>query len=567
MKLIKTLPLRFNNLPYRKKLLITHSLVLVVPIIVLGFYSFYQSRKMLINSKLTDIDYYFSRASAGLNEAIENSENVIDKIKNNPTMSSVLNYESEKSSEIMHDAETVLSPFIYNAKQNYRYIREVTFYSATARPAFRSIIRPRSEFNISEFRKSNNGDFNWFYNEKMIILSRAIVMADEYKGDLTIQINPQRLLETTASPNFFNYNIALFSEDGGCIYSSILPKDKALIKDINEVFGTEENTKFGGKDFLIKSIKLENGFVLTAFVNQGTFLVGIKSILITTLIFLLICLFFSTLLALAFSNTLTKRITVLNNEINRVKTGDLDISVHSDYSDEIGNLTNNFDNMIRHINRLIEDIRESEHIQKKAELKALQAQIKPHFLYNVLQAVNWNAIDKGDTETSLIVVNLSNFYRAVLNKGDDDISVEKELKIVEYYINVEKAIYGDIFKVAYNIDEGIKNCLAIPLILQPLVENAIEHGIRSLAEPHGEIAVSAYAEGETLVFTVSDNGAGIPPQKTDTILTKATSGYGLKNINERIKLRFGEEYGLRLTSPRSPTVFTITLPLIPLEPQ
>lgn len=514
MKLIKTLPLRFNNLPYRKKLLITHSLVLVVPIIVLGFYSFYQSRKMLINSKLTDIDYYFSRVSAGLNEAIENSENVIDKIKNNPTMSGVLNYEPDKSYEIMRDAETVLSPFIYNAKQNYRYIREITFYSATARPAFRSIIRPRSEFNISEFRKSNNGDFNWFYNEKMIILSRAIVMEDEYKGDLTIQI-----------------------------------------------------TKFGGKDFLIKSIKLENGFVLTAFVNQGTFLVGIKSILITTLIFLLICLFFSTLLALAFSNTLTKRITLLNNEINRVKTGDLDISVHSDYSDEIGNLTNNFDNMIRHINRLIEDIRESEHIQKKAELKALQAQIKPHFLYNVLQAVNWNAIDKGDTETSLIVVNLSNFYRAVLNKGDDDISVEKELKIVEYYINVEKAIYGDIFKVVYNIDEDIKNCLAIPLILQPLVENAIKHGIRSLAEPHGEIAVSAYAEGGTLVFTVSDNGAGIPPQKTDTILTKATSGYGLKNINERIKLRFGEEYGLRLTSPRSPTVFTITLPLIPLEPQ
>lgn len=567
MKLIKTLPLRFNNLPYRKKLLITHSLVLVVPIIVLGFYSFYQSRKMLINSKLTDIDYYFSRVSAGLNEAIENSENVIDKIKNNPTMSGVLNYEPDKSDEIMRDAETVLSPFIYNAKQNYRYIREITFYSATARPAFRSIIRPRSEFNISEFRKSNNGDFNWFYNEKMIILSRAIVMEDEYKGDLTIQINPQKLLESTASPNFFNYNIALFSEDGGCIYSSILPKDKALIKDINEVFGTEENTKFGGKDFLIKSIKLENGFVLTAFVNQGTFLVGIKSILITTLIFLLICLFFSTLLALAFSNTLTKRITLLNNEINRVKTGDLDISVHSDYSDEIGNLTNNFDNMIRHINRLTEDIRESEHIQKKAELKALQAQIKPHFLYNVLQAVNWNAIDKGDTETSLIVVNLSNFYRAVLNKGDDDISVEKELKIVEYYINVEKAIYGDIFKVVYNIDEDIKNCLAIPLILQPLVENAIEHGIRSLAEPHGEIAVSAYAEGGTLVFTVSDNGAGIPPQKTDTILTKATSGYGLKNINERIKLRFGEEYGLRLTSPRSPTVFTITLPLIPLEPQ
>lgn len=159
MKLIKTLPLRFNNLPYRKKLLITHSLVLVVPIIVLGFYSFYQSRKMLINSKLTDIDYYFSRVSAGLNEAIENSENVIDKIKNNPTMSGVLNYEPDKSDEIMRDAETVLSPFIYNAKQNYRYIREITFYSATARPRSGALFARARSLTFLNFGKANNGDF------------------------------------------------------------------------------------------------------------------------------------------------------------------------------------------------------------------------------------------------------------------------------------------------------------------------------------------------------------------------------------------------------------------------
>lgn len=569
MKLVKKIFRCFNNLPYRKKLLITHSSVLAIPIIVLGLYSFFQARQMLIDSKLTDIDYYFSRASAELNQAIEDSVGILNEIRNDTTMSRIIKYSvnsKEEAEELNRDTETVLSPYIYNAKTNHPYIREITFYYADERPAFRSLIRPISELNNTNFPKNDKSDYKWFYNGKMIILSRPIVADGVYKGDLTIQINPQKLLETTASPDFFNYNIAMFSKDGDCFYSRILPEDKDISQYMSNIFKANNRIELEGKNFLVKSITLQNGMLLTAFVNSSTFLVGIQSILVTTLVFLLICLALSTLLTVTFSSTLTKRITVLNSEINRVKSGDLNVSIHSDYSDEIGNLTNNFDNMIRHINRLIEDIRESERIQKKAELKALQAQIKPHFLYNVLQAINWNAIDKGDTETSLIVVNLSNFYRAVLNKGDDDISVEKELKIVEYYINVEKAIYGDIFEVSFDIDPNVNNCLAIPLILQPLVENAIEHGIRSLIEPHGEIKISAYADGDILVFTVSDNGAGIPKEKTDTILTKNTSGYGLKNINERIKLRFGEKYGLELTSSENPTAFTITLPLLPFNP-
>lgn len=569
MKLVRRVLSGFNNLPYRKKLLITHSFVLAIPIIVLGLYSFFQARGMLIDSKLNDINYYFSRASAELNQTVEDSEAILSEIRTDPTMNKILRYAvttEQEAEELARDTEAVLSPYIYNVKSNHPYIREITFYSAIERPAFRSIIRPHSEFNTANFPENGTSPNRWFYNGKMIILSRAIVAEDGYKGDLTVQINPQKLLETTASPDFFNYNIVMFSRDGDCIYSRILPEDRDMAENIGDIFTAGKSAVLNGKNFLIKSITLENGLVLTAFVNSSTFLVGIQSILVTTLVFLLICLALSTLLAVTFSSTLTKRITVLNREINRVKSGDLNVSIHSDYSDEIGNLTNNFDNMIRHINRLIEDIRESEHIQKKAELKALQAQIKPHFLYNVLQAINWNAIDKGDTETSLIVVNLSNFYRAVLNKGDDDISVEKELKIVEYYINVEKAIYGDIFEVSFDVDPKVKPCLAIPLILQPLVENAIEHGIRSLPQPHGEIKISAHADGDTLLFTVSDNGAGVPPEKTDTILTKNTSGYGLKNINERIQLRFGEEYGLYLASAQNPTVFTITLPLLPFKP-
>ena len=176
-------------------------------------------------------------------------------------MSGVLNYEPDKSDEIMRDAETVLSPLYLQRKAKLPLHTRGNLLSRHGAPGVQGIIRPRSGLTFLNFGKVITVILTGFTMKKMIILSRAIVMEDEYKGDLTIQINPQKLLESTASPNFFNYNIALFLRDGGCIYSSILPKDKGALGH-NRVFGTEENTKFGVKDFLIKSIKLENGLCL-----------------------------------------------------------------------------------------------------------------------------------------------------------------------------------------------------------------------------------------------------------------------------------------------------------------
>ncbi len=378
---------------------------------------------------------------------------------------------------------------------------------------------------------------------------------------MTIQVNPKKLLAATASPELFNYNILMLAPDAGCIYKHLPTDDEKLLSVIEKYKTADEIEQQLKNKYLVESAELNNGFHLMVFTNKDTLLKGTESILWTTLFIVLICLVFSIILINALSSTLTKRIKNLNQKIEKVKSGDFDIEIQSEYNDEIGDLTNNFYDMSEQIKLLIADIYESQRLQQKAELKALQSQIKPHFLYNTLQAVNWNSIEHEDYNTSSIVVNLSNFYRGVLNKGDDDISVNDEVKITEYYLNIENLIYNNLFKVTYDISPSVLHYKIIPLILQPLVENAIEHGFRKTNVENAEIKISAFTENGNLVFTVSDNGLGIEEYKRNIILTQETKGYGIKNINDRIKLKFGEEYGIHITSYQNPTEFKVVLPI------
>lgn len=574
MKVFKKLSTKFNNLPYKYKLLITSLAVSIIPILILGFFSFFQSRNLLSSSKVNDINYYFSKVAASLNEKIDSSEKNLDVIFNEPQMWNVFKYtEDAAEKEAMLDTvKTVVEPYVYDIKSNNRYIQDITYYTNGFCPTYHSIVRDISEY--SKFGiKWRNGDpyrYQWHYSAKRIIISRSLVAVDTDKnthhlGYLCILINPTTLLNTTASPEIFNYNIALFSPEKECVYSHVKSQEENEKLMLKAAYAEKDVISFGSDRYLVKNEVLDNGFTLCIYANEREVIDGINSILLTTVAISLICLICVFVFCFAFSNTLTRRISLLNHKIDQVRSGNMDIVVHSEYTDEIGFLTNNFSDMIHQINDLIQNVYESKLTQQKAELRALQSQIKPHFLYNTLQAVNWNAINRNDYETSEIVVNLSNFYRAVLNKGEDDISVDDELKIIKYYLKIEQKILGGLFSVDYDIDPEILGYRTPLLILQPIVENAIEHGIRKSRVKPGEITIKAGIENGLLTFSISDNGTGIDQDKIDTILTKQSGSYGLKNVNERIQLKFGNEYGIKVTSRCNPTTFTVTMPLIPFE--
>jgi len=206
-----------------------------------------------------------------------------------------------------------------------------------------------------------------------------------------------------------------------------------------------------------------------------------------------------------------------------------------------------------------------------AELKALQAQINPHFLYNTLDLINWGAMDYGAVEVAEIAKNLGQFYRLSLNHGRSAISIADELKHVEAYVNIENVHFDGAIHLFINLSDTIKQYACLNIILQPLVENAIIHGIGEYSDINEcNIEINGALINNDIIFTIIDDGKGIDEDKIPEILedynSNANNGYGVKNINFRIKLCYGDRYGISYKSEAgSGTQVQLVIPALTLE--
>ncbi len=183
-------------------------------------------------------------------------------------------------------------------------------------------------------------------------------------------------------------------------------------------------------------------------------------------------------------------------------------------------------------------------------MQALQAQINPHFLYNSLSIINWKAIEAGNDEISQVTLALSTYYRTSLNKGETMTIAANELRNIEAYLHIQLVMHDDSFQVEKQVEEKILSCSVPKLILQPLVENAIEHGLDVSEKEEKKLKISALLEGGDLVFFVEDNGAGMEEEQAESMLTYQSKGYGMRNVHDRIRLLYGEESGLKIYSKK-----------------
>ena len=208
--------------------------------------------------------------------------------------------------------------------------------------------------------------------------------------------------------------------------------------------------------------------------------------------------------------------------------------------------------MTHKINILIENIKDEKEKQRIAELNALSAQINPHFIYNTLDSISWILLMKNDTETYKIIYALANFFRIALHGGMKDITVEKELTHLKSYLVIQNMRFPDKFTVTYDISDDIMQLKMEKIILQPLVENAIKHGFDNMPEG-GKISVKGFlTEDKDIKFIITDNGCGMDfdPVSMPAKPRKGGSGYGISNINKRLKLACGEKYGLKFISQK-----------------
>ena len=236
-------------------------------------------------------------------------------------------------------------------------------------------------------------------------------------------------------------------------------------------------------------------------------------------------------------------------------------------SEEIQHLGRTIRSMVEQMRKLMDDVLREQEEKRKSELDALQSQINPHFLYNTLDSIIWMVESEQYEDAISMVTALANLFRISLSQGRTIITIAEEFQHARNYINIQKMRYRNKFQVTFDLDPAIEKYLTIKLIVQPLLENAIYYGMESM-DGEGEILVQGFAnEGEILIHVI-DNGIGMPPEQMKQLLTngsykrKRGSGIGLKNVDQRIKLYFGEEYGLEIRSePDVGTRITIHLPM------
>lgn len=281
-------------------------------------------------------------------------------------------------------------------------------------------------------------------------------------------------------------------------------------------------------------------------------------------------LFLMSLVNSYISSRITTPIRKLELSVNEIEKGNLNAKVDAEGSYEIRHLGQSVQNMAKQIQVLMADIVSEHEKKRKQEFDTLQSQINPHFLYNTLDIIVWMIENEQKAEAVKVVTALARFFRISLSKGKSIITVHDELEHVRNYLMIQHMRFKN--KFSYYIDAA-DDCLelaSLKLMLQPLVENAIYHGMEFM-DGDGEITLKVWKEGEDLYFTVRDNGLGMTREQVESLFSdsilvtsKKGSGIGVKNVNERIKLYFGEEYGLRIDSePDEGTEITIHLPAVP----
>jgi len=282
---------------------------------------------------------------------------------------------------------------------------------------------------------------------------------------------------------------------------------------------------------------------------------------------LLFVIAFGIAAALFISAKISQPIKRLEHQMNRIENGDFDIEgLEVKGEDEVKRLTKAFNLMIARIKQLMNEIIGEQEAKRRSEFKALQAQINPHFLYNTLDSIIWMNESRNYKGVTEMVAALAKFFRISISKGNEIITVGDEIEHARSYLVIQKIRYKNKFDFSIEAAPEVLGHKTLKLILQPIIENAIYHGINSIQEK-GEIAISVYVEEGNIVYRVADNGYGIKPELLKGILNREpsfdhASGVGLKNVNERVKLSYGSEYGIEIQSEEEiGTTVYIKIPL------
>lgn len=595
---------KYTSLKIKDRTLLSVSIVVFGTVLVMAgvFLLFYNhsleednanyAGKQLENVS-NSLDTYFDEISSVANEANYNYylQNFLLEEKgnearyNNPSNKKVMqNYEmsSKLFDSSLHNHSDISSIMLWGKKTLLLYKSIYTYYPIvqdySKLPWYQEAYETPMHSVITGPQKH---DFLAGNTEQTISLSRMLQSYEDggFLGVILIDLNLNGIKKICASVSFNNQDdLCILNKQGELVYLQKGGKDYCNLgrEEIRSQLAArveqEEGSffeKLGGREYQVVSSGLERaGWTIISLTPASALKRPMKAaagflLAGTAIILLFLILVLNHILA-----RIINPIVVLKDRMNQVDQGNLDIAVEVPGKDEVGMLSKSFNKMLVRIRNLMDQVVAEQEDKRKYELQALQAQINPHFLYNTLDSIIWMA-EMGDHNVVPMTEALAKLFRISLNKGNEMIKVEDEMEHVRNYLIIQSMRYLNKFTYTIAVDDDVRYCKTIKLIVQPVVENAIYHGIKK-KKGKGSIQIAAFRNEERLFITVTDDGIGMDEETCEQILQEDSrsgsttgSGIGVKNVNERIQLYFGREYGLQFESePGKGTTVTLTLPIL-----
>lgn len=583
---------RFASLKFK---LIAYFIVLsLVPIIILGFISYGILNRILEERVSTaSMNIALSKINS-FDISCKNKEAILANLNNSSATQQYIKFRNQKDEERLNEGYDntllLLGSELDSVINNGDVISSVSFLW---NDGYYPMIRGVSFFDYtSDYRKSKiyldtiDSTYKtvWEFvdnteKERYICITKPIV--NVYRGDiegiamLTLFVGYMDDMFSTTRLESGERNIVIDKRGNVVFDSSNQAIDNIYDKDlVDRLVYNNGHFKYllNGENYNITYVTSEvTGWRLINFIPFKNISRDIMKLSQTALFVNLICIFYAIIVSIFVHSRIYKPIRMITKSIKRFGEGELDVTLPNTRKDEIGLLIRCFNNMTVRIKDLIANVEKEQKLQKETEIRFLQAQITPHFLYNTLTSIKALARLNRTKDISKMIVALINLLRMV-NSKKDMVTIVDEINYVDNYVAIMKYRYGKYFDIKFEIDADTENFTIPKLTLQPLVENCIIHAFYNTSSQY-MINIKSYKEEDYLVIEVSDNGIGMNKEtvailleKSDEISNAKFNKIGLYNINDRIKLNFGEKYGIFFKSSQgNGTTVYIHLPLLKAE--
>ncbi len=532
-----------QNFGFRKKIISICLIVSLIPVLILGLFSVNHVYNVVNDNNKNALSESLHNQEYILTGKISALQNVMDMILWNDGIKKGLVQKYSSNYYLYLFYKNTLDPFISTASYQNDDIDHITLFTSSGVNPHGASVMPLSKAeNLPWYKLAKKMKHPFFYkstdNESILYyIGKMYYSYNAPETYVCIFINSDSLTSSFMELSSDNYQAVITSKSGEKIFS--YPNIDSVPADIDD------------PDIYIQdNVWLENpNWNILLYSKRGHISWATNSVLLILLEIILLCIVLSFVFASFLSKIILQRLNKLTITMKEAENGYYVPVTDVQSNDEISFLIHSYNSLITRINHLINEVLKKELDLKKYELKTLQAQINPHFLYNSLSLINSKAIMINQKEISMVAQQLSMFYRTMLNKGKSTTTLQSEIDNLRSYINIQKIMHNDSFDVTYDIDESLLSCTILNFIIQPIAENAIIHGIDSHPDNRrGVLSISCHSDENYIKIKVMDNGPGMTTEECLSILDSHSNGYGIKNVNQRIKLYYGDDSGLEYNS-------------------